>query len=346
MKIVESYSLSPHNTFGLEATAAYFIEVATPQEVQLLSKDEYFRTLPFIVIGGGSNLLFRGDFKGAVIHYTGKALTKRSETPKEVVFNVEAAFTWNDLVLHTTSLGLWGAENLALIPGEVGAAAVQNIGAYGVEIQELVQRIHCIDLKSGEALSITKEEAEYGYRHSIFKETNRSHLIVTSVDLSFSKEPKPKLEYKGLESLQETLNLTPSEVATYISKVRENKLPDPKTLGNAGSFFMNPLISEEHFLRLQSKYPAIPFYKMEKGVKIPAAWLIEQAGLKGFKKGNVGTYPLQPLVIVNYGGATGREISDLADLIMERVRTQFEVTLTPEVRYIKSAELDSVNELM
>lgn len=347
MKINESHSLLPHNTFGIAATAVYFIEVESEEDAVALSRDEYFRTLPFLAIGGGSNLLFRGDFKGAILHYTSEVVSTLRENETGKVIHVEGGKNWHELVMEVTRDGLWGIENLALIPGETGAAAVQNIGAYGREICDAVEAIHYVDLRDGSKHQLSRDEAHYQYRHSVFKEEEMAHAFVTGVDLVLRKDFSPMLEYRGLHHLEERgSRLTPTDVASEVIRIREEKLPDPKVFPNAGSFFMNPLLTRETFHSLEALYPDIPHFDVDEGrVKVPAAWMIQECGLKGKRVGNVGTFPSQPLCIVNYGGASGKEISDFSEMIRKAVRQKFGVEITPEVRFIRSAALHSINEL-
>lgn len=346
MKILESHPLLSHNTFAVESTAVYFIEVESEGDAEILSKDEYFRTLPFIAIGGGSNLLFEGDFKGAVLHYTGSKVTVLEENSRHVFLHVESGKNWHELVMEAAHRKLWGIENLALIPGECGAAAVQNIGAYGREIKDVIRAVHYVDLVTGEKKEIPVSEAKYSYRHSIFKEPEMAHVLVTGVDIVLNKAFSPELSYKGLQDLRNNPALNPMDVAEAVIKIREEKLPDPAVYPNAGSFFMNPFISEETFGHLTRSYPDAPHFKSEDGrVKVPAAWLIQECGLKGKRSGNVGTYLRQPLCIVNYGGATAKEIADFSEYIRKSVRDKFGIEITPEVRFVRSGAQHSIDEL-
>ncbi len=347
MKIHESHPLLPHNTFAIEAKAVYFIELESEGDAEILSQDEYFRTLPFIAIGGGSNLLFQGDFKGAVLHYTDKSVEVTDETRNEVFLHVGGGKVWHELVMETTRRRLWGIENLSLIPGECGAAAVQNIGAYGREIKDVLRAVHYVDLRTGERHVLPASEAHYGYRHSIFKEPEMAHALVTGIDLILNKDYRPELSYRGLRELSTKPDLTPCDVAKVVINLREEKLPNPDVLPNAGSFFMNPFVSREDFTKLSALYPDAPHFQSEDGrVKVPAAWLIQECGLKGKRKGNVGTYPKQPLVLVNYGGATAKEIADFSAFVQKSVRDKFGIEISPEVRFVRSGAQHSIDELM
>lgn len=346
MKITPSYQLQPHNTFAIASQASFFIEVESKEDAQLLHHDEFFRTLPFLILGGGSNMLFVGDFKGAVLHYSSSGYEVIEDTPTHQVWRVQGGTNWHDLVMKAASNELWGIENLALIPGEVGASAVQNIGAYGAEVSQVIQAVHTIDLISGKEIIWKTEEIHYDYRYSIFKQPEMRHLMVYAVDIRLSKKPTPNLSYAGLQALQEAPALTPLVIAEEVIRIREEKLPDPQDLPNAGSFFMNPIVDGHTFLALLDQYPSMPHYVIsEQQFKIPAAWLIEQVGLKGVRDGNVGTYPKQPLVIVNYGTTIGRDIVTFSERIQDAVMQKFGIELHPEVRFIFSAEQYSINQL-
>ncbi len=267
MRITQDQPLKEHNTFGLDVRAAFFITLESEEDVRTLARDEYFRTMPFITIGEGSNLLFNGDFKGAVLRYTGSDVTIIAEDDSAVRIRVEAGKRWHDLVTETTARGWWGIENLALIPGDSGAAAVQNIGAYGAEICDVLDTIHYVDLRDGSTHELPASEAKYSYRHSIFKEESMVSAVVTSIELTLSRVPKPQLEYKGLRGLREEQGLTPARVAEEVIAIRQSKLPDPAVLPNAGSFFMNPFVATAKLEELQSEYPDVPHYDSEDGTR-------------------------------------------------------------------------------
>jgi UDP-N-acetylmuramate dehydrogenase len=347
MRITQDQPLKEHNTFGLDVRAVFFIEMETEEDVRTLARDEYFRTLPFITIGEGSNLLFNGDFKGAVLRFTGDSVTTVAEDDRTIRLRIDAGKRWRDLVKETVTQGLWGIENLALIPGDAGAAAVQNIGAYGAEICDVLDTIHYVDLRDGSTHALPASEAKYSYRHSIFKEPSMSTAVVTSIELTLSKEPKPRLEYKGLSGLRDLKQLTPARVANEVAGIRRSKLPDPELIPNAGSFFMNPFISPEDFERLRSTHPDIPHYPSPDGtkVKIPAAWLIQQVGMKGYRDETVGTYDKQPLVLINHHHGTSADIRRMAETIIGTVRDTFGIELHPEVRYVRSIETKSIKQI-
>lgn len=345
MKIHQGFQLKELNTMGMSSMASYFIEVESLNDALLLARDDYFRSLAFLIMGGGSNLLFIGDFRGAVLRFTPSNVEVISEDDESIVLKVESGKEWHSFVMECAEKGLWGIENLALIPGDVGATAVQNIGAYGAEVSQVIEAIHTIDLVHGEEVTWNPEECNYSYRHSIFKEEDKQHFLITAVSFRLSKKPVPNLKYAGLQTLNGVEGLTALQVATEVIRIRESKLPDPRELANAGSFFMNPIVSQQHFTSLLLEYPEIPHYALPEGAfKIPAAWLIEQAGLKGYREGNVGTYPKQPLVLVNYSDAFSYEVVDFAEMIQQKVYEQFGISLQPEVRYVRSGALESIDQ--
>lgn len=343
MKIEQGFELKELNTFAMSCKASYYIEVESKEDAIKLSRDEYFRTLPMVIKGSGSNLLFVGDFRGAVLHYSGKSIEILEEDNDSILYRVEAGKNWHELVMQTSEKGLWGIENLALIPGEVGASAVQNIGAYGAEVRQVIEAVHSIDLETGKDCTWENTDCHYAYRYSIFKEKEQQFQLIYAVDIRLSKIARPNLSYSGLQSLEGTKGLTPIMIAEKVIEIREGKLPDPIVLPNGGSFFMNPIVDRQTFTHLLLDYPAMPHYIIsEQKYKIPAAWLIEKSGLKGFRQGNVGTYPKQPLVIVNYGGAYSHEVVEFSDMIIRTVKEKFGIELHPEVRFIRSGAQESL----
>lgn len=343
MKIEQGFELKELNTFAMNCKASYYIEVESKEDAIKLSKDEYFRTLPIMIKGGGSNLLFVGDFRGAVLHYSGKSVEIIEEDETSVLYRVEAGKNWHEFVMECSEKGLWGIENLALIPGEVGASAVQNIGAYGAEASQVIETVHSIDLESGEECAWSNADCHYAYRYSTFKDADQQFHLIFAVDIRLSKVARPNLGYSGLQDLESINDITPLMVAKKVIEIREKKLPDPALLPNGGSFFMNPIVDRQTFTHLLLDNPSMPHYILsEKEYKIPAAWLIEQCGLKGFREGNVGTYPKQPLVIVNYGGAYSHEVVDFSNMIISTVKDKFGIELHPEVRFVRSGAQDSL----
>jgi UDP-N-acetylmuramate dehydrogenase len=335
MNIKYNYSLLSHNTFGIEVKAEEFIEFYTVEEAIDLSKK--LSNKKWFVLGQGSNLLFLNDFKGVVLHSGIRQIEKIKEDDQFVFFEVGSGVVWDQFVEFCVKNNWSGIENLSSIPGEVGAAAVQNIGAYGMEVQEAIEKVKAIDTATSQLMEFSKEGCQYGYRQSIFKNQCKGRYILTSVVFRLSKEPNFRLHYQHLEEeVRKRGNINLQTIRETIIQIRSQKLPDFRTMGNAGSFFVNPVVSKVHFQRLQSEYPEIPhYYVSETEEKIPAAWLIEQCGWKGKQVGKVAVHAKQPLVIVNCGGASGSEIKQLADEIQLSVKNKFDIQLQPEVNYIE-----------
>lgn len=335
MKIKLRYDLSTHNTFRMKVSCGCFVEYETVKELEGLNFDKLPK--PFLHIGEGSNLLFTGDFPGTVFHSAIDMIKYVDMGLDEVPVIVGAGVSFDDFVAHSCRHGLWGAENLSLIPGEVGASAVQNIGAYGVEAGDIIKGVVCFDLQERKSVKLTHDECLFGYRDSFFKKPeNRGRYIVTSVLFRLSRKPNPKLGYKGVrEAVSGIEDLSPQDVRDAIIKIRNAKLPDPEQIGSAGSFFKNPVISAELF-RLISPDGSAPHYDLPDGsVKVPAAWLIDSCGLKGAECGGAAVYEKQPLVIINKSGfATPRDVLELERRIVETVRDRYGVTLHPEVDHI------------
>lgn len=338
MEILQSYSLRAHNTFGIDAQADWFIPFTSAEDLKLLARDEYFQECRCLPIGEGSNLLFLANFHGIVLQSRILTQERIAETDSTVDYLVGSGVRWDDFVASTCQQGLWGAENLSLIPGQVGASAIQNIGAYGAEASELIQAVHTVHRRTGEVRVFAPEECRYGYRHSFFKEDEGADYIVTHVHYRLSKIAQPRLGYADLAERVVALTdePTPEAIREAVIAIRRSKLPDPAELGNAGSFFMNPVIGAEAFATLQTKYPTAPHYLLPDGrVKVPAGWLIDQAGLKGHRLGHAGVYERQALVLVNADGeATGTDIARLAEYVQQTVLERFGIQIEPEVRYI------------
>lgn len=331
-----SYSLLAHNTFGIEAKADEYYEYETEEELQSLIRDGRLGS-PLLHIGAGSNLLFTKDFAGTVLHSGIRGREIVEEDAETVLLRVGAGETWDELVEWTVQQGWSGAENLSLIPGEVGASAVQNIGAYGVEAKDLIVRVETVNLSTGERRVFEQEACEYAYRSSVFKHSLRGQYAVTRVVYRLQKVFTPHLDYGRIrESLPAEIGeITPAAVREVIINTRRHKLPDPQELGNAGSFFVNPMVDGSVFNLLQKAYPDMPHYAMADGrVKIPAGWLIEQCGWKGRKLGSAGVYARQALVLVNHGGATGQDILRLCETIRQSVLQKFGIDIHPEVNVI------------
>ena len=299
MRIENNYSLKAHNTFGIDAKCRQFIEYATETEAQEVAKLLREERKPFIIIGGGSNLLLTKDYEGIVVHATVKGVERHGQR-----LTCGAGEEWDTIVARSLEMGLYGAENLSLIPGDVGASAVQNIGAYGAEAKDLIRRVHAVEIASGKVCEIDHTACEYGYRQSRFKH-------------DWISEP------------------TPQQLRQTIIDIRLAKLPDPKVMGNAGSFFMNPIVSRAKYESLAAQYDKLPYYELDADhVKIPAGWMIDQCGWKGKSLGHAGVHDKQALVLVNLGGATGKEIVTLCETIQKDVKAQFDIDIYPEVNII------------
>jgi UDP-N-acetylmuramate dehydrogenase len=337
MKLFENYSLRELNTFHIDVKAKRFIEVDSVDEINSLTDLQKITSEKFLILGGGSNILFTKDFDGTIIHLNLKSFSISDEDNNSVFIKAEAGMIWDDLVKFSVDKNLGGIENLAMIPGTVGAAPIQNIGAYGQELKDSLYEVEYYDLIEKRIITLNKENCMFGYRDSIFKKSLKNRFIILTITLRLSKNPEPVLNYGNVgNELSKAGILKPNikDVSNIIRKIRSEKLPDPAKIGNAGSFFKNPFVDDMTFQKIKADYPDVPSFKQENKIKIPAAWLIEKSGLKGFRKGNAGTYPNQPLVIVNYGEATGEEILELAKLIQKTVKEKFDIGLEPEVNII------------
>ena len=326
------FQLRPYNTFGIEARAAEFIDYTDARDLSDIFP--LAGVARWLHIGGGSNLLFTRDYDGLVLHSSATGVEVVAEDDETVDVRACAGLGWDDFVSMCVGRGWTGAENLSLIPGEVGASAVQNIGAYGVEACDLIRRVETFDTENRCHRTFGVGECGYSYRDSRFK--HEKQYIVTHVTYRLSKQFKPDLSYGNLSSIfagQED-RLTPAALREAVIGVRRAKLPDPEVTGNAGSFFMNPVVSEDKYRQLLSDYPSMPAYKVAGGVKLPAGWLIDRCGWKGRSLGRAGVHPKQALVLVNLGGATAEEIMRLAATIEADVADKFGVAIKPEVNYI------------
>lgn len=328
------YSLLSHNTFGIDVSAARFLEYASVEELQQQIAQGAVTT-PFLHIGGGSNLLFTKDYDGLILHSCIGGIEVTEEDERTVSVRVGAGVVWDDFVAYCVAHGWYGAENLSLIPGEVGAGAVQNIGAYGVEVKDLITAVETVNIQ-GDQRVYSIEECGYAYRNSIFKRPENKSVFVTYVRFRLSKEEYYTLDYGTIrQELGKYPELTLPVVRKVIIDIRESKLPDPKVMGNAGSFFMNPIVSKEKMLALQQEYPQIPYYELADGqVKIPAGWMIDQCGWKGKSLGPAAVHDKQALVLVNRGGAKGSDIIALSDAVRASVREKFGIDIHPEVNFV------------
>lgn len=337
MKDFTNYSLLPYNTFGMDVKAARFVEYESVDELQgfLIGRQE--KDAPLLHVGRGSNLLFVSDYPGTVLHSGIKGIQVVQDTEEFVDLRVGAGEVWDNLVDYTVRKGWYGAENLSLIPGEVGASAVQNIGAYGVEAKDLIVAVETVAVETGALRVFTNEECHYAYRESIFKKELKGKYIVTYVTYRLQKKPVYHLDYGNIRSelQKEGGELSLTGLRQIIIHIREAKLPDPEKIGNAGSFFMNPIVPVQQFEELLKMYPEMPHYKVDEArVKIPAGWMIDRCGWKGKHLGRAGVHDKQALVLVNLGGATGAEVVRLAEAIVCSVKEKFGITICPEVNFI------------
>lgn len=338
MNVLQNQSLKSYNTFGLEAYAKFFVAVSTVDELKKVLQQPELKDLPRFILGGGSNILLTKNFDGLVIKNSIKGIELLQEDDKHVWLKVGSGEVWHELVLHTINQGWGGMENLSLIPGQVGAAPMQNIGAYGVELEASFESLEAVDMQTAEVRSFNKDECNFGYRESVFKTTLKGQYCIVSVTFKLNKKPALNISYGDIKRTLDDMQVwepTVKDVSAAVIKIRQSKLPDPKVLGNSGSFFKNPEIPKEQFEALQQYFPLIPSYPTPSGlVKVPAGWLIEQAGWKGKRIGNTGSHAQQALVLVNYGGATGQEIYQLALDIQASVKEKFGITIVPEVNVV------------
>lgn len=337
MNIQENFSLKRLNTFGIAKSARFFTSVESIkslQEALIWAKNHSCKSL---ILGGGSNILLTDDFDGLVIKMEIKGIELIHEDDDSILVQVGAGENWHDLVTFAIDQNWAGLENLSLIPGTVGASPMQNIGAYGVEIQEVFESLVALDRSSMETRTFSKEECKFGYRESVFKHEFKDQYVICSVIFKLRKKPDLRIEYGAIRDvLKEKGIVEPSirEISEAVIAIRSSKLPDPKEIGNAGSFFKNPTISPGKYSELKSSFPEIPGYPTEEGIKVPAGWLIEQAGWKGKRIGDVGVHAKQALVLVNYGNGEGAEIIDLSNQIRKSVKDKYGIDLHPEVNFI------------
>jgi UDP-N-acetylmuramate dehydrogenase len=338
MQIHSDYSLQNLNTFHIDAKAKYFVEVNSLEEFKELQEHRIFKREKLLVLGGGSNVLFTKDVDGMVVKNSllGKELLREDKTHFYVKAN--AGEVWHTFVLWCIQKNYAGVENLSLIPGQVGASPIQNIGAYGVELKDVCDSVEAIHLRTGEQIVLSNLDCEFGYRDSVFKHQLKDEYLITAVNYRLNKSPNFQVSYGDIKATLQDMNvqnLTLKNVSDAVVRIRSSKLPDPKVLGNAGSFFKNPTVTQEKYEELVATNPVMPSFPQKDGtVKIPAGWLIEQCGWKGKVVGNTGSHKSQALVLVNYGNATGAEIYQLALDIKKSVFDKFGVEVNPEVNLV------------
>ena len=330
---LKNYNLKTHNTFGIDAKCSRFLEYESVAEAQKVAKILRESSIPYIIIGGGSNLLLTKDYEGIVVHSACKGVERKGNS-----LICGSGEVWDDIVAKSIAMQLYGAENLSLIPGDVGASAVQNIGAYGSEVKDLIRKITAVEISTGAVREFNHTECEYGYRQSRFKHEWKNRFLIISVEYELSEAFQPRLDYGNIRAELERRNITEptaQQLRDTIIDIRNAKLPDPKVMGNAGSFFMNPIVSREKYEQLAAQYEGMPHYEIDAdNVKIPAGWMIDQCGWKGKSLGRAGVHDKQALVLVNRGGATGAEIVALCEAIQKDVKVKFDIDIHPEVNII------------
>jgi len=337
---LKNYSLLKHNTFGIQAFCDRFLEYYSVDEAVQVARVLSQEKSPYLLIGGGSNLLLTSDFHGIVVHSAIKGIevVPSDSTTDNVYVKCGSGEVWDDVVAFCVSHDFYGLENLSAIPGEVGASAVQNIGAYGVEAKDAIVSMEVVEIETGRCLTIRAEECDYAYRQSKFKKEWKNRFLLTSVTYALSKTFKPSLDYGNVRSsLQEhgIEHPTAQQLRDTITAIRAAKLPDVKVEGNAGSFFMNPVVSRDKYEQLATQYPKMPHYTIDDQYeKIPAGWMIDQCGWKGKSLGRAGVHHQQALVLVNRGGATGEDVVRLCKVIQEDVYRQFGIEIIPEVNIL------------
>ena len=338
MNIIENYPLLKLNTFGVDVKAKYFISINTVNELIDLTKTKVFKDLQLLILGGGSNILFTKDFDGLVILNNIKGKEIIDQTQESIFLKIGAGENWHELVMYTVDNGWGGIENLSLIPGNTGTAPMQNIGAYGVEIKETFVELEALEISSGKIVKFNNSDCEFGYRESVFKNKMKNQYIILNITLELKKNPVLNINYGDVKAILESQNINnPSikEVSNTIISIRQSKLPDPKIIGNSGSFFKNPIVSLNQLEFIKKKYPNVVNYKInENEFKIAAGWMIERAGWKGKKFNNHGVHEKQALVLVNYGLANGMEIFNLSEEIILDIKDKFGITLEREVNII------------
>lgn len=339
MIIQENIDLQSYNTFGIKASARYFTILQSEQEIRELLAHDIFKTEKHLFLGGGSNILFTKNYDGLVVKVELKGINVLEENDYQVTLKVGAGENWHKFVMYCVDRDLGGLENLSLIPGTVGAAPMQNIGAYGVEIKKNILTVECIEISTGNSKVFTNRECNFGYRESIFKHEAKDRYLISSVTLTLTKKNHQfNTSYGAIDEILKqngVEKVSVKNISDAVIYIRSTKLPDPSRIGNAGSFFKNPSIQAELHDFIKNNYPSLPSYPSNDGlIKIPAAWLIEQCGWKGKTFGSIGVHQHQALVIVNYGGGKGEEIRELATRIRDSVKEKFNIVLQSEVNVI------------
>tara|TARA_Y100000746_G_C15383437_1_gene399130 strand:- start:35 stop:1054 length:1020 start_codon:yes stop_codon:yes gene_type:complete len=335
--VKSNFPLKKFNTFNISAKAKYFFEFLDELSLLKILKNKKYKNEKLLILGGGSNLLFSRDYDGIILKNSISGIKIISEDKNSLIVEVGAGENWHDFVIWSVEKNLSGIENLALIPGLVGASPIQNIGAYGMEVKDTIIQVTYIDIKTGIIKTLKNNECDFSYRNSIFKKELKNKIVITRVTFKLSKKDLNITKYGAIKYELESLQKLPSckSICQAVINIRTRKLPDPNKLGNSGSFFKNPIISNEKFKNLQKEFPEIVAYKEHANkMKVAAGWLIDKAGWKGYKKNNVGVYKNQALVLINLGGATGQEIINLSKEIQKSIFKKFKIEIFPEVNII------------
>ena len=334
--ILNNVSLKAYNTFGLDYKADCVIHIDSEEEAKSLFKGEKTFNGPLFIVGGGSNLLFTADYHGTILHPEIGGIRIEENNQEYALISAGAGVSWDSLVEWTVNKGLGGMENLSLIPGLVGAAPVQNIGAYGVEVKDMIETVRAVSTEDGSVREFNNNECRFGYRNSIFKNEEKGRYLVTRVYFKLRIKPSLKLDYGSLnDEIKNLGEINLKNIRQAVINIRRSKLPDPEIIGNAGSFFKNPVIPNAEAERLKEMFPKMPLYSdISGGTKLAAGWLIDQCGLKGYRKGNAGVHENQALVLVNYGSASGTEIVQLSEFVNKAVLEKFGVSLEREVEIV------------
>jgi UDP-N-acetylmuramate dehydrogenase len=334
----KNISLKKRNTFQLDVNCDYFAEIRTLKSLEILRTSPPYENSNWFILGGGSNVLFTKKPVNPVVKVSIPGVKVFTGPGSDVLVKVGAGVVWHDLVLWTLENRIYGLENLSLIPGQVGAAPIQNIGAYGVELKDIFETLEVYNYSDGSSFTMDEYDCGFGYRSSIFKSKINRPLIITSVTFRLSRIPNLNLDYGDIASTLASMSITkptPVDVSNAVISIRRSKLPDPTKIGNAGSFFKNPEIALNHYEKLKAQYPELPGYPVSKSkIKVPAGWLIDQLGWKGYRLGDAGVHANQALVLVNYGNAKGNEIVELSNKIRKSVKETYQIELQPEVNIV------------
>lgn len=337
-EIKETISLKPYNTFGLEAKAKYFAVFRSVEDLKKILQNQRFKKEKKLFLGGGSNILLMNDYNGLVLKNEIKGVEIVSENTEKAALKAGGGENWHSFVLESIERNLSGIENLSLIPGTVGAAPMQNIGAYGVEIKDVFVGLEALNLETLEIETFNKSQCNFGYRESYFKHEGKGKYVILNVSFELSKIPNFNISYGAIQDTLKEMGvkeLSTKAISDAVIAIRKSKLPDPAEIGNSGSFFKNPEIEKSLYDKVKEQYPSVPSYPIDLNtVKVPAGWLIEQAGWKGKRIGDIGVHAKQALVLVNYGGGKGQQIADLAYEIQTSVFEKFGITINPEVNFI------------